>query len=50
MTRNVTKKMAAVPKSLIKPRQPMHTPVNPINSVRFRLRNNRSNVAEPANI
>ena len=50
MTRKVTKKMAAVPKSLISPSRPMHTPVSTINSARFRRRNSRSSVAEPAKI
>ena len=50
MTRKVTKKIAAVPKSLIRPRQPMHTPVKAMNSVMFRLWNSRSSVAEPAKI
>ena len=50
MTRNVIKKMAAVPKSLIMPKRPMQTPVSTMNSVRFRRRNNRSSVAEPAKI
>ena len=48
MTRNVAKKMQAVPKSLIRARHSRHTPVSTMNSPRFRLRNSRSRVAEPA--
>lgn len=48
MTKNVTKKIAAVPKSLISPKRPMHTPVSTMNSARFLRRNSRSSVAEPA--
>ena len=48
MTRNVTKKMAAVPKSLMRANSPIHPPVRAIKSVRFRRRKSRSSVAEPA--
>ena len=48
MTRNVTKKMAAVPKSLIRARSPMHPPVSTMKRVRFRRWKSRSSVAEPA--
>jgi hypothetical protein len=47
-TRKVTKKTAAVPKSLISPSRPTHTPVRTMNSVKFRRRNSRSKVADPA--
>ena len=42
--------MAAVPKSLIRPSRPIHTPVNTMKRVRFRLWNSRSSVAAPAKI
>ena len=48
MTRKVMKKMAAVPKSLIRARQPRHTAVRTMKRPRFRLRKSRSRVAEPA--
>ena len=50
MTRKVTKKMAAVPKSLMIPRSAMQAPVSTIKRVRFRLWKSRSSVAEPAKI
>ena len=50
MTRKAAKKMAAVPKSLIRARQPIQAPVRTMNSPRFRLRKSRSRVADPAKI
>ena len=46
----LAKKMQAVPKSLIRARHSRHTPERTMNSPRFRLRNSRSRVAEPAKI
>ena len=47
MTSRATKKIRAVPKSLIRARQPMQKPQKRMVKIRFRRANRRSNVAAP---
>ena len=47
ITRNVTKKIAAVPKSPISPRQPKQNAANPMKIHRFFFSNNSSSDAAP---
>lgn len=47
MTRRATKKMRAVPKSLIRARQPIQKPQKRMVKIRFRRAKSRSRVAAP---